>query len=154
MHRTNKTKRTCTSSAAACCNPTMRLDHITIVASDCAPLRRFFIDVAGMDDGPRPAFGIDGHWLYLSGQPALHLIARPAALASSRITVGRAPARIDHLVLRIDSDGEWRALLLRLRDSGTPYQLSDMRLLREQQLFVALAPDITIEFVIAAQHLN
>src|SRR5471030_924980 len=111
------------STVAACCKTAMRLDHVTIVASDCAPLRRFFVEIAGMDDGARPAFGVGGHWLYLDGQPALHLI-------------------------------EWRALLRRLRDSGTPYQLSDMRMLREQQLFVALAPDITVEFVITAHHLN
>ena len=132
----------------------MRLDHVTIVTSDCAPLRRFFVDVAGMADGPRPAFGVGGHWLYLDGQPALHLIERPATQASPRTTIGRALSRIDHLALRIDSAGEWQALLRRLRDSGTPYQLSDMRVLREQQLFVALAPDVTVEFLIAAQHLN
>ena len=142
------------STVAACCKTAMRLDHVTIVASDCAPLRRFFVEIAGMDDGARPAFGVGGHWLYLDGQPALHLIERPAPLASSRITIGRAAARIDHLALRIDSASEWRALLRRLRDCGTPYQLSDMRMLREQQLFVALAPDITVEFVIAAHHLN
>jgi len=132
----------------------MRLDHVTIVASDCAPLRRFFVDIAGMTDGPRPAFGVGGHWLYLDGQPALHLIEHPATPASRRVAGGRAAARIDHLALRIDSAAEWQSLLRRLDDSGTPYQLSDMRALQEQQLFVALAPDITVEFVIAAHHLH
>lgn len=132
----------------------MRLDHVTIVTPDCAPLRRFFIDIAGMVDGPRPAFGIGGHWLYLDGRPALHLIERPAPATSSRTTIGRPPARIDHLALRIDSSSEWQSLLRRLRENGTPYQLSDMRVLQEQQLFVSLAPDVTVEFVIAATHLH
>ncbi|WP_295998787.1 extradiol dioxygenase [Rugamonas sp.] len=141
----------------------MRLDHVTIIASDCAPLRRFFVDVAGMDDGPRPAFGVGGHWLYLNGQAAVHLIERPAAPAGARLAGianiasragGRVPARIDHLALRVASAAEWQALLRRLRDSGTAHQLSDMRALKERQLFVALAPDVTVEFVIAAHHIN
>src|SRR5471032_3374836 len=109
------------STVAACCKTAMRLDHVTIVASDCTPLRRFFVEVASMDDGARPAFGIGGHWLYLDGQPALHLIGRPAQPAGSRIAIGRAPARIDHLARRIDGATEWQTLLRRLRDSGTPF---------------------------------
>jgi len=68
----------------------MRLDHVTIVCPDCAPLLRFFVDVAGMADGPRPAFGVGGHWLYLEGRPVLHLIERlrdsgvPYRLADAR----------------------------------------------------------------------
>ncbi|MYN06530.1 extradiol dioxygenase [Pseudoduganella aquatica] len=132
----------------------MQLDHVTIVAPDCAPLRRFFVHVAGMEEGARPAFGVGGHWLYLDGRPVLHLIERPDAQSGPRKAIARAPARIDHLALRLDSAAEWQALLRRLDEYQVPYQLSDMRALREQQLFVALGPEITVEFVIAAQHLG
>lgn len=139
----------------------MQLDHVTIVAPDCAPLRHFFVHVAGMHEGARPAFGVGGHWLYLHGRPVLHLIERPGAAApaaplSAALPAtgdGMAPARIDHLALRVDSAAQWQALLQRLRQAQIPYQLSDMRALQEQQLFVALGPQVTVEFVIAAQHL-
>ena len=128
----------------------MRLDHVTIVCPDCAPLLRFFVDVAGMADGPRPAFGVGGHWLYLEGRPVLHLIERPATRLREGAAAAPPPARIDHLALRVGDAGEWQALLRRLRDSGMPYQLADARALREQQLFVALTPHVVVEFVGAA----
>lgn len=131
----------------------MQLDHITIVASDCSCLRSFFVDVAGMQEGPRPAFGVGGYWLYLDQRAVVHLIERPQVQPAGSITNGAAPARIDHMALRIDSGAEWHKLLQRLRDHQLPYQLSDMRVLQEQQLFVSPAPEVTVEFVIAARHL-
>jgi catechol 2,3-dioxygenase-like lactoylglutathione lyase family enzyme len=125
----------------------MRLDHVTIVCADCAPLLRFFVDVAGMVEGPRPAFGVRGHWLYLQGRPVLHLVERPAARPRDGADAAPPTARIDHVALRVDDAGEWQTLLGRLRDSGMPYQLADARALREQQLFVVLMPDVVVEFV-------
>lgn len=135
----------------------MRIDHITIVAADCGYLRNFFVDVAGMQEGARPAFGVPGHWLYLGRLPVVHLIERPEAQADAGIagsTETRPPARIDHMALRIDSALEWQKLLGRLRERQVPYQLSGMRALQERQLFVTLAPAVTVEFVIAAEHLS
>ena len=65
----------------------MQLDHFTIVSPDIERLRRFFVDVAGLVDGPRPAFGIAGHWLYLGQQAVLHLIEGDRTAAA-----GGAPA--------------------------------------------------------------
>jgi extradiol dioxygenase family protein len=101
----------------------MRLDHVSIVCEDSTLLRRFFVEVAGLEDGPRPAFCVGGYWLYLEGRPVLHLIERPAAYQAT--AASQSAARIDHLALRIDDAGEWQALLERLHASGTPYQLVD-----------------------------
>lgn len=130
----------------------MRLDHIAIVAPDCACLRDFFVDIAGMEQGARPPFGVGGYWLYLHGQPMIHLIERPPMPGYAH--AGLPSTRIDHLALRIDSAAEWQALLLRLRQQRIPYQLSEMRAQRQQQLFVMPVPDITVEFVIDAGHLG
>lgn len=128
----------------------MRLDHVTIVCADCAPLLRFFVDVAGMADGPRPTFGVGGHWLYLQKRPVLHLIERAAPPQRAGADAAAPPARIDHLALRVDDAGEWQALLRRLRDGGMPFQLADARALRERQLFVVPVPGVVVEFVGAA----
>jgi catechol 2,3-dioxygenase-like lactoylglutathione lyase family enzyme len=119
----------------------MQLDHVTIITPDIGRLRDFFVDIAGMSDGPRPAFGIPGHWLYLDGRAVVHLVAG-AALAA-----GQAPTRIDHVALRVDSADEWQALQQRLRRSGTPFQAGAISSLRQQQLFVELAPGAAIEFI-------
>jgi catechol 2,3-dioxygenase-like lactoylglutathione lyase family enzyme len=119
----------------------MQLDHFTIVTPAIEALRRFFVEVAGMTDGARPAFGIPGHWLYLDGHAVLHLVAGPATAAH------HAGTRIDHVALRVDDPGEWRALRERLQASATPFQEGAIASLRQQQLFVALAPGAAVEFI-------
>ena len=123
----------------------MQLDHVTIVAPDCEAMKQFFVDIAGMTVGLRPPFGVGGYWLYLGGRPVVHLIAAGGALPDE----GRPGARIDHLALRVDDEAQWTALIGRLRQSGTRWQLADVPLTGEQQLFVRLAPGVVVEFVTA-----
>jgi catechol 2,3-dioxygenase-like lactoylglutathione lyase family enzyme len=126
----------------------MQLDHATIVTADLETARRFFVDVAGLTAGARPPFSIDGYWLYANGRPVIHLIdATPPAIA------GRATPRIDHIAFRLESADGWQTLLQRLHAADVPYQLADVPQMgarqAEQQLFVALAPGVVIEFVTA-----
>ena len=124
----------------------MRLDHVTLVTPDLEGTRRFFCDVAGLDNGPRPSFAVDGYWLYAGGRPVIHLIdATVPALAATLV----AP-RIDHFALRVAPGDEWRALLTRLHAHRVPYQLAEVPASAERQLFVALAPGVVVEFVTAA----
>jgi catechol 2,3-dioxygenase-like lactoylglutathione lyase family enzyme len=123
----------------------MQLDHVTLVAPDCDALMRFFVDIAGMQVGPRPPFGVGGYWLYLGARPAVHLIAAVGAAPTER----PGATRIDHFALRIGDEAEWRALLERLDCHGYAYQLADVPLARERQLFVRLAAGVVVEFVTA-----
>ncbi|MFO1338359.1 MAG: diguanylate cyclase [Burkholderiaceae bacterium] len=36
-------------------------------------LRDFYVDVVGLQPGPRPPFASFGYWLYAGGEPVLHL---------------------------------------------------------------------------------
>ncbi|SAL37446.1 glyoxalase family protein [Caballeronia sordidicola] len=123
----------------------MKLDHATIVAPDCAPMRQFFTDIAGMTVGPRPPFGIGGCWLYLDGAPVLHLIESGSVLAAP--AGGRAATRIDHIALRVSGEAEWQALLARLHEHGVPFSEAEVPVSGERQVFVQLAPGVVIEFV-------
>ena len=122
----------------------MQLDHATIVTSDMERARRFFCDVVGLRVGPRPPFRIDGYWLYLNDRAVIHIVA-----AAVRASAGQAVPRIDHLAMRIDSADEWSALLERLHAHEVAYQLSEVPLSGELQLFVSIAPGVNVEFVIA-----
>ncbi len=106
---------------------------------------RFFVDVAGMQVGPRQLFGVGGYWLYLGGRPVMHLIAAGGAVSDDQPNA----TRIDHVALRIDDAAEWSALLGRLDCHGYAYQLAEVPLARERQLFVRLAPGVVVEFVTA-----
>ncbi|GEM_PF-77140 len=49
------------------------LDHVTIVVKDLEQSRRFYVDVLGMRQVPRPAFSFDGLW-FQAGKTQIHLI--------------------------------------------------------------------------------
>jgi catechol 2,3-dioxygenase-like lactoylglutathione lyase family enzyme len=127
----------------------MHLDHATLVTADLAAARRFFVDVVGLEEGARPPFRVDGHWLYASGRPVIHLVEGAAPTpAQGRLQPGVSP-RIDHIAFRIDTAEAWQALLQRVQTAQVASQLSEVPLSGELQLFVALAPGVVIEFVTA-----
>ncbi|MBC8728590.1 VOC family protein [Paraburkholderia sp. UCT2] len=93
----------------------MQLGHATFVTADLDSARRFFVDIVGLIEGARPPFSVDGYWLNASGRPVVHLIAAPASGAA-----GRVMPRIDHIAFRLDSAGEWQALLERRAEPFNP----------------------------------
>jgi catechol-2,3-dioxygenase len=38
-----------------------------------AALQAFYVDIVGLEPGPRPPFGSEGAWLYAGGHPVVHL---------------------------------------------------------------------------------
>jgi catechol-2,3-dioxygenase len=51
------------------------LDHVNLRASRplMAALQAFYVEVVGLEPGPRPPFGSEGAWLYAGGHPIVHL---------------------------------------------------------------------------------
>ena len=49
------------------------LDHVTIVVKDLAATRRFYVDVLGMQEVPRPNFSFAGQW-FQAGSTMIHTI--------------------------------------------------------------------------------
>jgi catechol 2,3-dioxygenase-like lactoylglutathione lyase family enzyme len=43
---------------------TLSLNHVSIRTTDIEATRRFYVDVLGLQVGPRPEFPFPGHWLY------------------------------------------------------------------------------------------
>jgi catechol 2,3-dioxygenase-like lactoylglutathione lyase family enzyme len=124
----------------------MKLDHATIVTGDLESALRFLCSIVGLCEGPRPPFGAKGHWLYANGQPVIHLIGASSAESGS--------PRIDHVGLRVGTAQEWSALLDRMRCSGIPFELSEVPLSGECQLFITVAPGVVIELVTDQQPLT
>lgn len=120
----------------------MKLDHATIVTHDLEPTRRFFAEVVGLREGARPPFRVAGYWFYDDEHPAIHLVDATLPAATSR----SAP-RIDHIAFRIATAEAWRELITRLETHGVRYDLARVQAEGETQLFVTLAPGLTIEFV-------
>lgn len=51
------------------------LDHynIRIRAADVVPTRRFYCDILGLTEGPRPQLPFPGIWLYSGTRPLVHV---------------------------------------------------------------------------------
>ena len=59
--------------------PATAMNHFTILTDDVPGTVRFYRDLLGLRDGPRPPFQFPGAWLYATDQPILHVIGgRPS----------------------------------------------------------------------------
>jgi catechol 2,3-dioxygenase-like lactoylglutathione lyase family enzyme len=54
-----------------------RIDHVTIVVKDLEVSRRFYVDVLGMEEVPRPGFEFPGLW-FQAANTQIHLIGEHA----------------------------------------------------------------------------
>lgn len=50
------------------------MNHFTILTDDVPRTVEFYQRLLGLTDGPRPALGFPGAWLYAGGTPILHVI--------------------------------------------------------------------------------
>ncbi|MCP3467271.1 VOC family protein [Bradyrhizobium sp. CCGUVB23] len=50
------------------------LDHFNIRTRKLAETVRFYEDVLGLENGPRPNFAFPGAWMYSEGKPVVHLV--------------------------------------------------------------------------------
>lgn len=51
-----------------------RLDHVNLRTAQLDTMRRWYVDVLGLLDGPRPKFSFDGAWLYAGNVAVVHLV--------------------------------------------------------------------------------
>jgi catechol 2,3-dioxygenase-like lactoylglutathione lyase family enzyme len=51
------------------------MNHFTVLTDDLERTLAFYVDGLGLENGPRPPFDFPGAWLYVGGQPVLHIIA-------------------------------------------------------------------------------
>lgn len=106
----------------------MHIDHINIKAPPAllAEVRRFYLDVFGLEDGPRPQFSSKGHWLYSSAGPIVHLSESDGA---PRIG---ARGHLDHVAFRTRGLAQFAA---RLEAMKVPFERNYVPELELTQLF-------------------
>lgn len=94
-------------------------------------LRRFYVQVVGLTEGPRPRFrsGSHGHWLYAGQTDVLHLtVARDEAVPSN------SNGAFNHLAFACDDLAGTRA---QLDAAHVPYEVDVVDELQQVQLFLA-----------------
>jgi catechol 2,3-dioxygenase-like lactoylglutathione lyase family enzyme len=50
------------------------MNHFTVLTDDVRATVDFYREVLGLAEGPRPALGFPGAWLYAGGQAILHVV--------------------------------------------------------------------------------
>ena len=126
----------------------MKINHILLIARDMPAMRDFFVNVIGFEDGPRPPFPFEGHWLYSDGAPQIHLAtasgggAQAAYLGSTR-EFGRTGA-IDHLAI---TGADFPRMVQRLEKSGTEHFIRRVPAEHHVQVFVAGPEGIKVEML-------
>ena len=95
------------------------LFHVAIKTNELDKTVRFYRDLLGLSEAPRPNFGYPGAWLAVPtpvGEAVIHIYAGGPALGAD----GKAPsgtAAIDHVSLTAIG---YHALKQRLQDAGMP----------------------------------
>lgn len=102
-------------------------------------LRRFYLDVVGLREGPRPAFrsGSRGHWLYAGDRDVLHL-----TIGRDDEPAGQARGAFNHLAFAC---GDLPAMRARLDAAGIAYTTDVVDELRQTQLFLSDPAGIGVE---------
>ncbi len=80
-----------------------QIDHVTFVVRDLDASRRFYVDLLGMENIPRPAFEFAGLW-FRAGNTLLHLIREHDRSGPAGVNEdGRAKStRGHHLAFAVD----------------------------------------------------
>lgn len=117
------------------------IGHVNLRASaeTIERLRRFYIDIVGLHEGPRPVFrsGSQGHWLYAGGRDMLHLTIARADGATTQAT-----GVFNHLAFDCD---DLDATRKRLDAAGITFETDAVDELGQVQLFLTDPVGIGIE---------
>jgi catechol 2,3-dioxygenase-like lactoylglutathione lyase family enzyme len=113
------------------------LQHINLRSSDVERSREFFVEVVGLQVGPRPPLASVGYWLYLGEVPVIHLVQRPPDS-----TYGCGTGAVDHIAFHgVDFEatrGRFSALGIPFREAVIPRDGT-------RQLFIHDPDDVKIE---------
>jgi len=87
-----------------------RIDHVGLHVADVERSRRFYAEVLGLAEMPRPDLGFPGAWFRVGSQE-LHLIGKNSRPGE--------PPRERHFAFEVDDAAGWAA---RLRERGVEFE--------------------------------
>jgi len=125
-----------------------RIEHYLVITSDLEATRRFYCDVLGFQDGPRPPFNFKGLWLYLGDTACVHVAERASYEAHREGSDKPVPKHtprtgsLDHVAF---AGEDYEGMLARLEQHGIPVIQAGVPGARLRQLFVIDPQGVQIE---------
>ena len=114
------------------------LDHYNVSTRKLSDTIRFYEEILGLTNGPRPPFNFPGAWLYSAGHPVLHL-------NDISSTDRQQPANsgvIDHVAF--GSRG-FEAIKQHLTGKGVSFRVNQVPNSRRWQIFLTDPNNVMIE---------
>ena len=115
-----------------------RLDHYNVSTRNLGATIRFYEEVLGLVNGPRPPFDFPGAWLYSDGHPVLHL---------NDISPTDTPQRPDSGVIDHVAFGSrgFEEMKQRLAQKGVQFRVNNVPNSTRRQIFVTDPNNVLIE---------
>ena len=114
------------------------LDHYNVSTRKLGDTIRFYEEVLGLTNGPRPPFNFPGAWLYSAGHPVLHL----NDISSTDRQQPADSGVIDHVAF--GSRG-FEAIKQHLTRKGVPFRVNEVPNSTRRQIFVTDPNNVLIE---------
>jgi catechol 2,3-dioxygenase-like lactoylglutathione lyase family enzyme len=114
------------------------LDHYNVSTRKLGDTIRFYEDVLGFENGPRPAFDFPGAWLYSEGHPVLHVNDISPTDRPQRPDTGV----IDHVAF--GSRG-FERMKQHLTQKEVPFRVNEVPNSTRRQIFVQDPNNVLIE---------
>ena len=114
------------------------LDHYNVSTRNLRDTVRFYEEVLGLVNGPRPPFDFPGAWLYSEGHPVLHL---------NDISPTDKPQRPDSGVIDHIAFGSrgFEAMKQHLSRKGVPFRANEVPNSTRRQIFLTDPNNVLIE---------
>jgi catechol 2,3-dioxygenase-like lactoylglutathione lyase family enzyme len=115
-----------------------RLDHYNVSTRNLGATIRFYEDVLGFVNGPRPPFDFPGAWLYSDGHPVLHL---------NDISPTDTPQRPDSGVIDHVAFGSrgFEEMKQQLTQKGVQFRVNNVPNSTRRQIFLTDPNNVLIE---------
>jgi catechol 2,3-dioxygenase-like lactoylglutathione lyase family enzyme len=114
------------------------LDHYNVSTRKLGETIRFYEDVLGLENGPRPPFDFPGAWIYSEGHPVLHINDISPTDKEQRPDSGV----IDHIAF--GSRG-FEAMKQHLSGKGVQFRVNNVPNSTRRQIFLTDPNNILIE---------
>ena len=114
------------------------LDHYNVSTRKLGDTIRFYEEVLGLTNGPRPPFNFPGAWLYSAGHPVLHL----NDISSTDRQQPADSGVIDHVAF--GSRG-FEAIKQHLTGKGVSFRVNQVPNSRRWQIFLTDPNNVMIE---------